>query len=74
MSDVAASFVDAFAEWRDNGSPDIPYGFDESIEYAMAGRLTAPDGQSIARLGRVIREIQSIEDCTRATVADGGVS
>lgn len=44
MSDVAATFVDAFAEWRDNGSPDIPYGFDESIEHAMSGRLTAPAG------------------------------
>lgn len=71
VSDVAATFEDAFTEWRGNGSPDIPSGFDESIEYAMAGRLTAPDGQAIARLGRIIRAAQDVE---RLASDDGGAS
>ena len=32
---MAATFEDAFAEWRDNGSPDIPDGFDWPIDCAL---------------------------------------
>ena len=54
---MAATFEDAFTEWRGNGSPDVPRELHDVIDWAMSGHLVLTDNV-IGRIGYAVRTFQ----------------